>query len=255
MGGLSGAIVQGNYLTRLRVDADKTLTFTNYSAPHKKVVVYGDSILMQTQSITSANSPTDKAWVALKRAAFRAAGLALGTPKNWDLAVEGYGSRSLYLDVGSTTTASTLDVTKANAFVDYLSTMLDGTESNTFAMAIGTNDQGLNKWTTKALFKAAYKHVVQRMQSIRPTVTIICESPIISGTSQEAANASGLTKQVFRDAILEVASECSVTALDALDCDGAGTDLVLLANIPDNTHPNITGHAEKNTKSATAYGA
>jgi lysophospholipase L1-like esterase len=155
--------------------------------------------------------------------------MLLRSTYNRSVMIEGYGSRSLLLDVA---TGGLLDTTKSQVFA----TRLASYSPATIILSIGTNDYGVGGWSASgsgavANFSAAYSDLIDRLHAALPSATIICQSPLIR-------TADG-TLQAWRDAIQTLCgSRAWSTFVD-------GKAILVTSDLSgDGLHPTTAGHAK-----------
>lgn len=195
----------GTFLASLSANAVMTRVTP---APTNRVLVYGDSIAVGG----NADIAVSQAWPMLVRSAYAPGSLSL----------EAWGYRSLHEDCA--------DSAARAAFV----AKLVAYSPSRFWLAIGTNDYGLNKWSSGA-FGDAYAALLDDIHAALPSVAIFAQTPIVR--SGEAANGSGNTMGQYRAQIATAAAARSgyVTLVD-------GAAILTTAQLDDGVHPSTAGH-------------
>lgn len=198
------------------------VTLVPYSAPTKRVIIFGDSI---TQGyVTPINELYG--WTSLVRQDYPGR-----------VTSDGSGGVSMATEVFF---AGSADLVAAR-----LASEMDGTVSNTIVLAIGTNDYGLNEQSPTA-FGIQYAGVIDGIHSRNPGALVYAVTMIVR--VDEGANALGFTLAQYRSAISGLTSGRGW--LSVLD----GTTFLTLADLADGLHPNVTGHIKYKAAIKTALG-
>lgn len=174
-----------------------------------RLIVYGDSITVGA----NATSPALEGWTQLVRNAYTGSVMQ-----------EAWGFRALYDDCP--TAADRLN----------FATHLSWQSPSIIWLAIGTNDYGLQRWSS-ADFGAAYADLLTQINALIPGATIYAQTPILR-TSEGELHAGWGTLGAYRTAIADAAAgKTYVTIVD-------GTTILELADLDDDKHPTSTGHAK-----------
>lgn len=213
--------VQGSYIDSVELqEYFDTPTYTVIPpSDANKLLIYGDSIAVGD----NASPAPLRGWTTMLR-------------NRWggrNVAVDAFGSRSLYEDNEDATARTAFAAKLASYNAQYL------------WMAIGTNDYGADQDWNATDFGTAYGDLLDKIHTAAPDLKIFCQSPIqrtVSGVDQtisEAANGEGSTLADYRSAIsTAVSSRTSYCTY----VDGTNGAIVPLGNTSDGIHPNDTGH-------------
>ncbi|TCK28183.1 lysophospholipase L1-like esterase [Ancylobacter aquaticus] len=198
-----GEDIIGSWVTKVKANAPMQQVFRSST----KVLIYGDSI-----GVGANASPVQRyGWPMRLRAALHPV----------QVAVEGYGWRSLYEDA--------VDDAAKKAFVRKILAH----RPDILWMAIGTNDYFLAQWNA-ATFGAAYADILDRLHAALPGLRIYAQTPL--SRAVEATNAAGSTTGAYRSAIATACTGKSwVTLID-------GTAIMTTASLADGVHPTTAGH-------------
>ena len=173
-----------------------------------RVLVYGDSISVGG----NATEPAYNSYVSLLRDSY-----------DFRVMLEGWGYRSLHEDANTALLRAAL----VGRMASY--------QPKTIYLAIGTNDYGLNQWSSSS-FGTAYAAMLDDLHTALPDTRIICQTPLVR--SSEGANGSGSTLASYRS---QIASACSnrsyATLID-------GSTFLTTADLADGVHPTTAGFAK-----------
>ena len=196
--------VLGTFIDSIVYSANSSITIPTPSIG-TRIVVYGDSI-----SVGQASAyPGTQGWTALERITY-----------SRSIMLEAWGNRSLYNDAN---TGSLI-----TAFVSRIATY----SPSKIVIAIGTNDYGLQKWSS-ASFGTAYAALVDALHSAMPSLTIIMQTPIVRTSEVDLGYG---TLGDYRTQINTIHSTRGWTTL--ID----GTTLVSTGDLSDGVHPTAAGH-------------
>lgn len=213
--------VQGSYIDSVELkDYFNTPTYTVVPPPGSTtLLIYGDSIAVGD----SASPAPLRGWTTMLR-------------NRWggrNVAVDAFGSRSLYEDNEDATARTTFATKLASYNAQYL------------WMCIGTNDYGADQNWNATDFGTAYADLLDKIHAAAPDLKIFCQSPIqrtVSGVDQtidEGVNGEGSTTADYRTAI---SNAVSTRTSYCTYIEGANGAIVPLGNTGDGIHPNDTGH-------------
>lgn len=204
---IPGSSVIGSFIDSVSYPEDSTFSVLG-PAINNRVLVYGDSISVGGNS----SNPEYLGYAPMLRGTYGINSM-----------VEGWGYRSLYADANTP------------ALLDGLSARLNSYSPSTIWIAIGTNDYGLNKWSSGS-FGSAYGTLIDTLHSSNPSARIICQSPIVR--SSENANSFGDTLDEYRE---QIHTLCSARAW--LRCVN-GKNILSTGDLADGVHPTTAGHAK-----------
>ena len=191
--------------------------------PARRGIVFGDSLSMGNNCAT----PITQAWTMLLRADYDG------------LAVDGWSGRSLY-DMGQT----------AADRATYVSNMVAHFPSPEWVwLAIGTNDHGLQRWSSTD-FGVAFGDFVTRLQAAYPTVPIFAKTMIHRSNEAELVTGWG-TLGAYRTAMTNSATGiANVTVVD-----GTGAEFAQVGDLADGVHPTAAGEIIEYTGAKLHLGA
>lgn len=205
-GGTSTA--KGTFLDSVSYIAGSNFAVSSYT-PTDRIVIYGDSIAVGGNS----TDPPMDAWPVLLRTSY-----------DRDIVVEAWGWRTLYDDADT-----------AGKRTTFATQLLSGSPS-TIYIAIGTNDYGLDKWSS-ANFGTALAALLDEIHSQDDSVAVIVQCPTYR-TDEATPNSFGDDLDDYRSA---ESTACSgrgwATYYDASAVLDAG-------DLADALHPTTAGHAK-----------
>jgi len=213
--GASAAARVGSFVCGVTFNKPATKV-TPASTP--RLIVYGDSIAVGG----NADNPSLEGWAQLVRNAYTGS-----------LLIEARGYRSLYEDC--------VDANARAAFVTFLATL----NPSILWLAMGTNDYGLQKWSS-ADFGTAYADLLDKLHTALPSLVIYAQTPI-DRTSEAELTAGWGTLGDYRSAIATAVS--TRTAYCTLV---AGEDWTI--TLGDGVHPTTAGHAQYAAEVITVLG-
>lgn len=197
--------LRGTFLKSIYFSGAGDTVMVSPSAP--TILAYGDSIVVGANS----DYPITYGWTnVLRRYGYR-------------VMVEGWGYRTLYTDC--------VDVDARTAF----SARVASYSPATIWLAMGTNDYGLQKWSS-ADFGTAYADLLDKLHADLPSAEIYAQTPLLRSSEAELTEGYG-TLGDYRTAIATAVSTRSewCTLVD-------GTAIVELTDLDDGTHPTNAGH-------------
>lgn len=178
-------IINGSYINYIRVPQGST--FLTPTAPQKRLVLLGDSIM----SGFYPSVPNNTGITALLRKDFPTSGTGGVTCHCW-------GGNTLYNNGSTSGQRQTL--------ANLLSSELDGTSANYLWIQLGTNDYGANLWSASS-FGTAYADLLDKINALSPSTVIYCQTPFPRvSPSVETANGSGNTLSDYRTQITNAAN-------------------------------------------------
>jgi lysophospholipase L1-like esterase len=195
--------------------------------PSKRLVVYGDSI--------TTGYAADHAY----HGCFQ---LLRQDPASWTgrVSIFASGGRSLNTDFALDSTFGLL----AGWTLGLANEVASG-GTRILALCIGRNDwagAGNNSpWANLAAFQAAYLAFLQKLRALDATVTIICQTPLV--TSDETNNLQGFSLGDVRTAITTSAGSVSGVIVVQGNAAFAGKPAVSVGQLADGIHPNTAGQA------------
>jgi len=178
------------------------------SLPSGRILFYGDSI-------TAGGNATNSEYAGYPA--------IVRNTHGFDVMVEAWGFRSLFEDTSTPELLQAFAARLASYSPDYL------------WLAIGTNDYGLEDQSAED-FGTRYTGVLDAFHALAPTVTVICQSPLLRST--ETANNFGDTLGDYRAAIQTACQARDYTFY--ID----GLDILEIGDLADGTHPSTDGHLE-----------
>lgn len=217
--GMAGGLSAGTMLRAIYVPASAAVIFPPTTATRRLCIV-GDSVT----NGSVATIPIYQGWVArLKK---RYAGTTI---------VDAYPGRGLFHD------AQTAAIQKASAL------RLAQLHLSDLIIALGTNDYNNGGLWSAASFGTAYGAFLDFFHGMSPATRVWCQSSILK--NGEGANSFGSTLGDYRTQVQTVATNASrapwCNFVDGTGATGLSAGLwPVLGDLPDNLHPNNTGHGK-----------
>lgn len=210
----------------VRVPATTPLAWTPEPVPTHVVVNVSESLFVQVGGITDVagvKGPPYQAWPMLERA-------------NWSasrrVVCEGWGFGTWFERIGSASSRA--------AFLAQMQRVADASVSNWFWLALGTNDFGLNTYSSLVTFEADLVSFLGSLSALGlPDFQAFVASPT-TRTGEGTPNGSGFTLPDFRTAM----SNAVTTLADPNVSYVEASAYVSAGNRPDGLHFNPAGHVE-----------